>query len=40
MKRPGGDREMVEIVAPVLLHDEQMVLAAVEPVSEAGTPNK
>jgi hypothetical protein len=31
---------MVEILALVLLHDEQMVLAAVEPVSEAGAPNK
>jgi hypothetical protein len=40
LKRPGGDREMVEILALVLLDDEQMVLAAVEPASEAGAPNK
>jgi transposase len=40
LKRPGGDREMVEILALVLLHDEQMVLAAVELAFEAGAPNK
>jgi hypothetical protein len=39
LKRPGGDREMVEILALVLLHDEQMVLAAVELAFEAGAPN-
>jgi hypothetical protein len=31
---------MVEVLALVLLHDEQMVLAAFEPASEAGAPNK
>lgn len=30
LKQPGGDREMVEILALVLLHDEQAVLASVE----------
>jgi hypothetical protein len=40
LKRPGGDREMVEILALVLLHDEQMVLAAVELAFDAGAPNK
>src|SRR6185437_9202422 len=30
LKTPGGDREMVEILALVLQHDEQAVLAAVE----------
>ena len=40
LKRPGGDREMVEILALVLLHDEQDVLAAVELALEAGAPSK
>ncbi|RKE37623.1 hypothetical protein B0G76_3887 [Paraburkholderia sp. BL23I1N1] len=40
MKCPGGDREMVEILALVLLNDKQMVLAAVEPAFEACAPNK
>jgi len=31
---------MVEVLALVLLHDEQMVPAAFEPASEAGAPNK
>ena len=30
LKTPGGDREMVEILALVLQHDEQAVLTAVE----------
>lgn len=30
LKQPGGDREMVEVLALVLHHDEQAVLAAVE----------
>ncbi|HTR11855.1 MAG TPA: IS21 family transposase, partial [Roseiarcus sp.] len=37
---PGGDREMVEILALVLQHDEQAVLAAVELALEAGAPTK
>jgi hypothetical protein len=40
LKRPGGDREMVEVLALVLLHDEQAVLAAVELALEAGAPSK
>lgn len=40
LKRPGGDREMVEILALVLLHDEQAVLCAVELALDAGVPTK
>ena len=40
LKRPGGDREMVEILALVLQHDEQAVLAAVELALEDGVPSK
>ena len=40
LRRPGGDREMVEILALVLHHDEQAVLAAVELALEAGAPSK
>jgi hypothetical protein len=40
LKRPGGDREMVDILALVLLHDEQSVITAVELAIEAGTPSK
>ncbi|MGC3965311.1 MAG: IS21 family transposase [Rhodocyclaceae bacterium] len=40
LKRPGGDREMVEVLALVLLHDEQAVLAAVELALESGAPSK
>ena len=40
LKRPGGDREMVEILALVLHHDEQAVLCAVEVALEAGGPTK
>jgi transposase len=40
LKRPGGDREMVELLALVLHHDEQAVLAAVELALEAGVPSK
>ena len=40
LKRPGGDREMVEILALVLLHDEQAVLAAVELALEMNAPSK
>jgi len=40
LKRPGGDREMVEILALVLQHDEQAVLAAVELALEDGAPAK
>jgi transposase len=40
LKTPGGDREMVEILALVLQHDEQAVLAAVELALEVGAPTK
>ncbi|QOJ31123.1 MAG: IS21 family transposase [Gammaproteobacteria bacterium] len=40
LKRPGGDREMVEILALVLRHDEQAVLCAVELALDSGTVSK
>jgi hypothetical protein len=40
LKRIGGDREMVDILALVLLHDEQDVLTAVELALETGPPSK
>jgi hypothetical protein len=40
LKTPGGDREMVDILALVLQHDEQAVLIAVELALEAGAPTK
>lgn len=40
LKHPGGDREMVEILALVLQHDEQAVLCAVELALEAGVASK
>ena len=40
LRKPGGDREMVDILALVLHHDEQAVLAAVEMALEAGVPTK
>ena len=40
LRRPGGDREMVEILALVLHHDEQAVLVAVELALENGVPTK
>jgi hypothetical protein len=40
LRRPGGDREMVEILALVLHHDEQAVLVAVELALEDGVPSK
>ena len=40
LKQPGGDREMVEVLALVLHHEEQAVLAAVELALEAGVPTK
>jgi transposase len=40
LKRPGGDREMVEILALVLQHDEQAVLCAVEMALDTGVPTK
>ena len=40
LKRPGGDREMAEILALVLQHDEQAVLCAVELALSDGAPTK
>jgi transposase len=40
LARPGGDREMVEILALVLQYDEQAVLTAVELALEAHAPSK
>lgn len=40
LSKSGGDREMVDILALVLQHDEQVVLAAVELALEAGAPTK
>lgn len=40
LKRPDGEREMVEILALVLNHDEQAVLTAVELALESGVPSK
>ena len=40
LKTPGGDREMVELLALVLQHDEQALLAAVELALEASAPTK
>lgn len=40
LRHPGGDREMVDILALVLHHDEQAVLTAVEMALAAGVPTK
>lgn len=40
LKRPGGDREMAEILALVLHHDEQAVLCAVEMAVSDDAPTK
>jgi transposase len=40
LKKPGGDREMVDILALVLQHDEKAVLLAVEMALTAGVPTK
>ena len=40
LRIPGGDREMVEILALVLHHDEEAVLVAVELALENGVPSK
>lgn len=40
LRRPGGDREMAEILALVLQHDEQAVLCAVELALEASVATK
>ena len=40
LRRPGGDREMIDVLSLVLHHDEQAVLCAVEMALEAGVPTK
>ena len=40
LKRPGGDREMVDILALVLLHDEQLVERAVASALALKQPSK
>jgi hypothetical protein len=40
LRHPGGDREMAEILALVLQHDEQAVLCAVELALSDGAPTK
>ena len=40
LRRPGGDREMVDILALVLHHDEQAVLTAVELALSEGVATK
>ena len=40
LRKPGGDREMVDILALVLHHDEQAVLTAVELALSEGVPTK
>jgi transposase len=40
LKRPGGDREMVDILALVLLHDERRVEQAIAQALESGEPSK
>ena len=40
LREPGGDREMVDILALVQHHDEQAVLTAVEPTLTEGVPTK
>ncbi|USQ74192.1 IS21 family transposase (plasmid) [Roseomonas mucosa] len=40
LRRPGGEREMVDVLALVLQHDEQAVLCAVELALEDGVATK
>lgn len=40
LRKPGGDREMVDILSLVLQHDEHAVLRAVEMALDAGVPTK
>ena len=40
LKRPGGDREMVDVLALVLLHDEALVERAVEQALKIDRPSK
>jgi len=40
LRKPGGDREMVDILALVLHHDEQAVLTALELALDECVPTK
>jgi hypothetical protein len=40
LKRRGGDREMADILALVLLHDEQLVEQAIEAALQSEYPTK
>ena len=40
LRKPGGDREVVDVLALVLHHDEQAVLTAVELALTEGVPTK
>ena len=40
IKKPGGDREMVDILALVLQHDKQAVFSAVDMARKSGAPTK
>jgi len=40
LKRPGGDREMVDVLALVLLHDERLVEQAITAALEVERPSK
>jgi hypothetical protein len=40
LKRPGGDREMVDILALVLLHDEALVEQAAQQALQVAQPSK
>ena len=40
LRRPGGDREMADILALVLYHEEQAMLVSVEMALAAGVPTK
>jgi len=40
LKKPGGDREVIDILAFVLQHDRQAVLSAIEMALKSGVPTK
>jgi hypothetical protein len=40
LKRPGGDREMVDVLALVLLHDERLVEQAITEALRVEQPSK
>ena len=40
LRRPGGDREMVDVLSPVLMHDERLAEQAVTAALEIERPSK